>query len=581
MTPEKRQCERSDILLTVEFKQPGGKTSHSLGITRNFSPEGLSFDSQNYDLGSGGVLECTLKHPGADWSASVLGEIMWKKESWYKCMTGLKFIDLEEEKKSNILKFISSNKAAPEPSLHSRHENVSDELTAHSGIYHAIESVAAASRPAGDIAEEEFTDKATLPETGHIRQKRVSRKQMRTAHDRIIRNPLTASSPSRNKGRNILIAVAGFAVIASGIVFLISGTPMKDIKIIAPVSPKTENAPPLIDVGNSQAHTLSGKTHEPEQMNTAQDNLPESRDAQVEQPVTNIAGKSINSDQPASGSVTQRDGEGIKRSPSEPVLISRTESGTPPVENTPRVRTDNLPLADTRPEAAKQAQPDLMGKAPSSPEVKDQAISKEVPALENNVPDRSVENKLPEAPRIKTRIFEDSFKNNANNWDTFNTVMAAARIEPGEYHIQNKRKAGAHIILHHADFPFHSDFSLEASIRLVKSSDNFSYGLVLGAKDALNNFAFQVNSAGFCSVRQYHEGAVRELMGRKMGSAVTQNSINVLKVVKQGDSLRFYINDVLADEISDVSFDGNKVGFIIEGESEIAVSRTRTQVFEY
>lgn len=141
MSPEKRQYERVNTLLTVDFRQPEGKIGYSLGISRSFSSGGLSFDSQNYILGPGEVLECTLKYPNSDWFASVRGEIIWKKESWYKCMTGLKFIDMDEEIKSKIIEFISLNKTISEPGHYVRHDNALTQTSADGSVARAFEIV--------------------------------------------------------------------------------------------------------------------------------------------------------------------------------------------------------------------------------------------------------------------------------------------------------------------------------------------------------------------------------------------------------------------------------------------------------
>jgi len=44
---------------------------------------------------------------------------------------------------------------------------------------------------------------------------------------------------------------------------------------------------------------------------------------------------------------------------------------------------------------------------------------------------------------------------------------------------------------------------------------------------------------------------------------------------------RSHSNDVYADKVPDLSFNGNKMGFIVDGEAEIAVERTRSQIFGF
>ncbi|MBI4653408.1 MAG: DnaJ domain-containing protein [Nitrospirae bacterium] len=187
------------------------------------------------------------------------------------------------------------------------------------------------------------------------------------------------------------------------------------------------------------------------------------------------------------------------------------------------------------------------------------------------------------APEPLSRKFmrtEEQFDNNANNWEIFNITMASARIEGGKYYIENKRETGVYIILHHADFPSVNDFIIETSIKTEKASGNYSYGFVLGASDANNSYVFQFIANEFYSIKRYNKGVSQELAGGKIGSTViNKNSFNTLKVEKHGSTIRFYINDYYVAEVSNISLFGKKIGFFIEGLSEISVDYTRSQIW--
>lgn len=146
-------------------------------------------------------------------------------------------------------------------------------------------------------------------------------------------------------------------------------------------------------------------------------------------------------------------------------------------------------------------------------------------------------------------------------------------------------------MFYHYDFPLDLNFTTEVSIRavrsagsysyglVVKNSDKHSYGLVFGAKDTLNNYTFQIRENGFYAISKYKNGALKELSSGKIkDTAYNQNASNILKIVRQGNNTRFFINDNFIDEISNLSFFGNKAGFIVDGESKIAVNKIRTQI---
>ncbi len=176
--------------------------------------------------------------------------------------------------------------------------------------------------------------------------------------------------------------------------------------------------------------------------------------------------------------------------------------------------------------------------------------------------------------------YEEQFNDNAGGWETFNTTMASARIEGGKYYIENKSETGELFILHHADFPLGREFIIETSIKTVNASDNYSYGFVIGAKDASNSYVFQVIADEAYVIMKFQTGDPQELSGGKIRRRVFQkNSFNILKLEKLGKKIRFYLNNYYIDEVLDITLFGKKVGFYVEGKSEIAIDYTRSQIW--
>ncbi len=110
ITREKRQCERSDVFLIVEFRPFKRNLRYSLGITRNFSPQGFSFESQNCDLKRGEVLDVVLKHPQKDVSLSVMGEIVWEQGAWYARLIGIKLWIMDEKARHALTELIGASR---------------------------------------------------------------------------------------------------------------------------------------------------------------------------------------------------------------------------------------------------------------------------------------------------------------------------------------------------------------------------------------------------------------------------------------------------------------------------------------
>jgi hypothetical protein len=184
-----------------------------------------------------------------------------------------------------------------------------------------------------------------------------------------------------------------------------------------------------------------------------------------------------------------------------------------------------------------------------------------------------------EINKKETAVFEESFDDNTGNWDIFNTAAASAYIKGGQYHIENKRKTGKHFILHYHDFPGDSDFIIKTDIRKVSSKNDHAYGVVLGAKDAYNNHVFMIIGNQFYLINEYHNGARQNLSDGKLHAGViNHDSANTLKIEKSGSSMLFYINDNFIDEVLNISFYGNKIGFVVDGKSKIYVDNIRSQI---
>jgi outer membrane protein OmpA-like peptidoglycan-associated protein len=140
MLIDRRQSERYDILLNVEFKPFKETISDCHGVTDNISCGGLSIGSQHCDFKSGEIMELRLKHPQSELSFSVEGKIVWNKEAWYKSVTGIEFEDIDKDCRKGLAEFISRVRDSNEELFHfgtkediadnSKVENDSDEETA-------------------------------------------------------------------------------------------------------------------------------------------------------------------------------------------------------------------------------------------------------------------------------------------------------------------------------------------------------------------------------------------------------------------------------------------------------------------
>jgi len=107
MTPEKRKFTRVDLPIIVEFNQARQGAEHFRGLTRNFSCEGFSFEAMDFNYELNETLEVKLKFLRKGTFITVLGDVMWKKATQDRYMTGIKLKDMSSEIQKEFLERIS------------------------------------------------------------------------------------------------------------------------------------------------------------------------------------------------------------------------------------------------------------------------------------------------------------------------------------------------------------------------------------------------------------------------------------------------------------------------------------------
>lgn len=593
MLPEKRRSERSEIFLIVEFKSRNKTTEYSLGVTNNISRDGFSLDSQIFEFKKGETIECNLKHTDSKYSVSAIGEIVWRKDSWYSCTAGIKFKEIEEDAKNRIAELVAIGKNILTVSSFNKDgdslitpEN-QERFSSQASVEEKDLLIKAFQRTDKDIPEtDDISDTNTDFQSCNAIDEAINNDTIETektvnafASDADINVYQDKGKPSKNepaftddipvaseikkKINRLYIPIVTVMIITIGVVLYLRSGSLKerDNSIIpSPANPDFLQhiymGPPSVSENEKKTNTLAiQKLTETARLQNAM--IQENKQNRSDQPL-DLSTKDIYIDESVATANVQ---------PQAPL------QKLPETEQLPTTGANNGP-----PEHLMTLIPDIpvkTGKETESVvEIKLEPVS--VPPLQQK--------------NITT--YKDTFSDNANNWGIFDTNMASTTIKNGEYLIENKRKKGPYIIFYRYDLPVDSNFVAEVSIRpvtnpsdyssgvmIVKSPDNRSYGFVFGAKDSLNNYTFQIRENGFYSISKYKNGSLQELSNGKIKKTnYNQGGINVLKIAKKDNKVQFYINDNITDEIPDLSFFGNKAGFIVEGELKIAVDNIFTQI---
>ena len=111
---DRRVLKRYNIFVGVEFRQLKESAEFIFGITNNFTCEGFNFESRDHGIESGQNIEFIFRHPKSDLSVNAMGSIAWiEKQSDSKCLTGVKFIDIDKATVSKVLEIVSASEDIP------------------------------------------------------------------------------------------------------------------------------------------------------------------------------------------------------------------------------------------------------------------------------------------------------------------------------------------------------------------------------------------------------------------------------------------------------------------------------------
>ena len=113
ITEEQRKFKRFDIYLVVEIKSIERPRQCSLGIIRNFSYDGFSFEFHAPDFTLQDNIEFTLRYPQGNLSVTFSGDLIWKEQGFTECLIGIKLRAMDQETKNRYIEIISASGNMP------------------------------------------------------------------------------------------------------------------------------------------------------------------------------------------------------------------------------------------------------------------------------------------------------------------------------------------------------------------------------------------------------------------------------------------------------------------------------------
>lgn len=178
-------------------------------------------------------------------------------------------------------------------------------------------------------------------------------------------------------------------------------------------------------------------------------------------------------------------------------------------------------------------------------------------------------------------LFEEHFQDNRNHWLIAENNAYRFAIKDGLYILESKA-GGSWYSSQPVSINQDADFKIELRTQKFSGTDVFGYGLIWGCRDQNNFYIFVIFGNGEYSFQKCENGAYTRILSGVGPMIKKSNGQNRIRLKKTGDSLEFYVNDLLANRSSFLPFFGNYTGCIIfSGSNKIKVGFSDLIVTQY
>ena len=169
-------------------------------------------------------------------------------------------------------------------------------------------------------------------------------------------------------------------------------------------------------------------------------------------------------------------------------------------------------------------------------------------------------------------VLTEYFTDNKNNWPTGETTQKNISLANSFYSIEHKLDKSGWAVNIPKTIDTSRDFEIKTNIKKVSGVSNYSYGLQWG-KEGDNSFRFYLTGNGHYKIARVvnnKEEIIKKFTASaaiKEGNGVT----NTLRIVKQGDHYKFYVNGTYLTQTNFESFYGHRLGFVLFNKQKISV----------
>ena len=169
-------------------------------------------------------------------------------------------------------------------------------------------------------------------------------------------------------------------------------------------------------------------------------------------------------------------------------------------------------------------------------------------------------------------VLTEYFTDNKNSWPIGDSKEKNTSVENSFYNFEHKLEKSGWAINIAKTIDTSRDFEIKTNIKKISGVSNYSYGLQWG-KEGKNSFRFYLTGSGYYKIARVVNDKEEVIKKFTTSSAIKKGngSINTLRVVKQGDHYKFYVNGTYLTQTNFESFYGHRLGFVVFNKQKIGV----------
>lgn len=171
-------------------------------------------------------------------------------------------------------------------------------------------------------------------------------------------------------------------------------------------------------------------------------------------------------------------------------------------------------------------------------------------------------------------ILYEGFTDNSNQWETSYDSNIRMDIRNGDYVLDYRSTSGGMISTIPIFMKQSKSYTIKTKIKQITGTSQDSYALTFQRKDNENCFIFGLSSGGSYTISQIYNGDRIAIQNWKSSPHIKKGTgvYNTLKVVKDGFTFKFYVNDhLLTSAYSSQGLEKSDIGFMMFGKQKVSV----------